>query len=392
MTDGYDLHTCINCGDSYKNNFTYANGHDWRPATCKVPTHCAVCGLTRGESLDHTWTDGVCDCGAYALQHVGATLTLESEVKYNLYFYLNDDSIDISKVGLLTFLTLPENATIDNASFVLSDMFYDTRLGYNAMQTQGIPAKMMGDTVYLRLYAELEDGTIVYGKVIEYSAKTYATNVLAKPGNTDLKNTLIAMLNYGAAAQELFGYKTDSLMNADLTAEQQATQPGYSADLLNGLVVADPSKVGSLIATEGAITQKSAGVTLTGALQLQFFFLPGKTVDNGEMMLYYWTTSTYNSVDELTLENADGSMAMAMNGSFYQGTVSGIAAKDLDKTVYVLAVFESDGETCMSGITSYSIEQYCRNQVASGTKNQAMCEALTIYSYFTKVYFKVDQA
>jgi hypothetical protein len=398
---GYTTYICSVCGETYVTEYTDALGHSYEDVvtapTCTTggyTTHtCATCGDSYVDSYTdptgHTWTDGVCECGKYALQHVGATLTLESEVKYNLYFYLNDDSIDISKVGLLTFLTLPENATIDNASFVLSDMFYDTRLGYNAMQTQGIPAKMMGDSLYLRLYAQLEDGTIVYGKVIEYSAKTYATNVLAKPGNTDLKNTLIAMLNYGAAAQELFGYKTDSLMNADLTAEQQATQPGYSADLLNGLVPADPSKTGSLIATEGAITQKSAGVTLTGALQLQFFFLPGKTVDNGKMMLYYWTTSTYNSVDELTLENADGSMAMAMNGSFYQGTVSGIAAKDLDKTVYVLAVFESDGETCMSGITSYSIEQYCRKQVASGTKNQAMCEALTIYSKFTKVYFNV---
>lgn len=158
------IHTCTVCGHSY--------------ATDTVPT------------TGHTWTDGVCNCGAYALQHVGATLTLESEVKYNLYFYLNDESIDISKVGLLTFLTLPENATIDNASYVLSDMFYDTRLGCNAMQTQGIPAKMMGDTLYLRLYAQLEDGTIVYGKVIEYSAKTYATYVLSNPGSTDLKNTL----------------------------------------------------------------------------------------------------------------------------------------------------------------------------------------------------------
>ena len=157
-------------------------------------------------------------------------------------------------------------------------------------------------------------------------------------------------------------------------------------------MAADPAKVGSLTATEGAVIQKSAGVTLTGALKLQFFFLPGKTVDNGEMTLYYWTSATYGSVDELTLENADGSMAMTINGSFYQGTVDGIAAKELDKTVYVLAVYESDGETCLSGITSFSVEHYCRSQAAVTGKNQEMCQMLTIYSYFTKLYFKVDQA
>ena len=401
---GYTTYTCAKCGETYVTDYTDALGHNYESLvtepTCTkggYTTHtCANCGDSYVDSYTdatgHSWIDGVCVCGKYALQHVGATLTLESEVKYNLYFYLNDSSIDLSKVGLLTFTSLPEDATIENASFVLDDMFYDNRQGYYAMQSQGIPAKEMGDSLYMRLYVQLEDGTIIYGKLIEFSAKAYATSVLKNPGNQSLKNTLVAMLNYGAAAQKLLNYKTDSLMNADLTAEQQATQPTYSADLLNGLVAADPAKVGSLTATEGAVIQKSAGVTLTGALKLQFFFLPGKTVDNGEMTLYYWTSATYGSVDELTLENADGSMAMTINGSFYQGTVDGIAAKELDKTVYVLAVYESDGETCLSGITSFSVEHYCRSQAAVTGKNQEMCQMLTIYSYLAKLYFKVDQA
>jgi hypothetical protein len=259
------------------------------------------------------------------------------------------------------------------------------------MQTQGVPAKEMGDTLYLRLYATTEDGSVVYGKLIPYSAKTFATNVLKRASASEsLKNTVVALMNYGAAAQTLFTYNTDNLMNADIPAEYQDKQTAYSADLLKGLVKAEASKVGSLIATDGAFNGASAQVTLDGALAVNFLFLPGKTVDEGKVTMYYWSSATYASVDEMTLENADGSVATTMNGSYYQGIYEGIAAKDIDKTVYVMAVYQSEGETCMSGIVSYSIEQFCRSQANRGTVNAPMCEALTIYSYYAKLYLGVN--
>jgi hypothetical protein len=41
----------------------------------------------------------------------------------------------------------------------------------------------------------------------------------------------------------------------------------------------------------------------------------------------------------------------------------------------------------MSGVVSYSIEHFCRSQVSRGTENKDLCEMLTIYSYYAKVYF-----
>ena len=434
---GYTTHTCGTCGDSYVDSYVDPTGHSYTSmvttaATCEMDgvmtftcskcadsytavinklghnysavvtaptctaqgytTHtCGTCGDSYVDSYvdptGHTWNNGICDCGAYALQALSMSLTLESEVKYNLYFNINDPSLKLENVGLLTYKSEPMDATIDNADFVLDTLIYDENIGGYAMQTQGVPAKEMGDTLYLRLYATTEDGTVIYGRLVPYSAKTFATNVLRRASASEaLKNTVVALMNYGAEAQILFSYNTENLMNADIPAEYQEKQVAYSADLLNGLKKAESGKVGSLVATEGAFNGMSAQVTLDGALSINFLFLPGKTVDEGKVTMYYWNAETYASVDELTVENANGFVDTTMNGSYYQGIYAGIAAKDIDKTVYVMAVYQSEGETCMSGIVSYSIEQFCRSQASRGTVNAPMCEALTVYSYYAKLY------
>jgi hypothetical protein len=359
---GYTTHTCSVCGDSYIDSYTDPTGH--------------------------TWVDGKCECGVYALQHTSASLSLESEIKYNLYFYLNDPSLKIENVGLLTFKTEPTDATIENADYVLDTLAYDYDFESYAMRTQGVPAKEMGDTLYLRLYATAEDGTIIYGKLIGYSAKKFTTNTLNRASSSEtLKNTVVALMNYGAEAQKLLNYKTDSLMNADIPAEYQTKQIAYSADLLDARVKADEVKIAGLTATDGAFESKSAMLTMEGALAINYLFLPGKTVDNNQMTLYYWTASTYADAQELTLDNADGTIAIQPDGSYYQVVYGGIAAKQVDDTIYVMAVYESEGETCMSGVVSYSIEHFCRSQVSRGTENKDLCEMLTIYSYYAKVYF-----
>jgi hypothetical protein len=88
---------------------------------------------------------------------------------------------------------------------------------------EGIAAKEMGDTRYYAAYAKLADGTFVYSDAYAYSLKQYAMNMLGKDSTSVKQKALcVAMLNYGAAAQNYFGYRTDDLMNADLTQAQKA--------------------------------------------------------------------------------------------------------------------------------------------------------------------------
>lgn len=74
---GYTTHTCELCGDSYKDSYTDALGHEWdegkvtKEATCtedgETTFTCKTCGKTKTEKIDalgHKFENGVCtECG-----------------------------------------------------------------------------------------------------------------------------------------------------------------------------------------------------------------------------------------------------------------------------------------------------------------------------------------
>ena len=62
---------------------------------------------------------------------------------------------------------------------------------------------------------------------------------------------MVAMLNYGAQAQIYFNYKTNDLVNKDLTAAQKALVKSYSASMMDGINLPDAGKVGPYAATGG---------------------------------------------------------------------------------------------------------------------------------------------
>lgn len=125
------------------------------------------------------------------------------------------------------------------------------------VQTDGIAAKNLADNIYMKAYAKLSDGSYVYSNLVTYSPKKYADSRLANSSNEKMKALCVAMLNYGAAAQKYFNYKTDTLMNADLTAKQQALVTGYNASYFTGAVAADSSKIGSFVKTADGFSSRS---------------------------------------------------------------------------------------------------------------------------------------
>lgn len=64
--------------------------------------------------------------------------------------------------------------------------------------------------------------------------------------------------------------------------------------------------------------------------------------------------------------------------------VEGIAAKELDGTVYVAAVYEAAGERYCSGVLAYSTGAYCAAQAAAGN---ALAEAAAVYGFYAKAHF-----
>jgi hypothetical protein len=200
-----------------------------------------------------------------------------------------------------------------------------------------------------------------------------------------MKSLMVAMLNYGGAAQVYFNYKTHELVNSNLTAEQKALVKAYSASMVDGVDPVDSSKVGPYTAT-GDFGKKYPTVSLEGAFSINYYFDLANTPDTN-VTLYYWTEKDYYKATSLSPANATGSINMG-SGMNVSGVVEGIAAKNLDDTIYIVASYRSGGEIYCTGVLPYSIGAYCVSQAANGTaKIRPVAAAIAVYGYYTKDYF-----
>ena len=307
------------------------------------------------------------------------TLSFEDEILYNVYYTL-DDATSIVEMGLITFATRDANGSIDTAWEIIPG--YANSGNTYMVQSNGVPAKNLSDAVYFKVYAKLTDGSYVYSDIAGYHAVAYANTVLNSNAATKAKALVVAMLNYGAAAQEYFGYKTDALMNANLTAEQQALVSVYDDSMVMDVVKADASKVGSF-KMNGGYSNIYPTVSFEGAFSINYYFTLNQVADAAPIM-YYWDAKTYASVDVLTPENATGVLTMKQDGSTYGAAVEGIAAKAIDETIYVAGFYTSDGVSYPTGVISYSLGNYCKTIANNG---EAFGAATAVYGFYAKSYF-----
>jgi hypothetical protein len=160
-------------------------------------------------------------------------------------------------------------------------------------------------------------------------------------------------------------------MNKDLTAEQQALVADLSKDALASVKPVDPVKQG-VFADNGGFGKKYPSIITGGAFEISYHFVPEYTVD-GEMKLYCWNEDTYAKADQLTAENADSVMSMNVVDGEYVGKSGQVVAKDLDKTVYAAAVYETDGVVYCTGVLPYSIAAFCMSN------SDALADAIAVY-------------
>jgi hypothetical protein len=284
---------------------------------------------------------------------------------------------------MLMFYTNPGAANFANA-----DGVYDGSAAGNTYiaTTDGIAAKEMGDERYYCAYAKLSDGTYAYSKLMQYSPKTYAMSRLQNSNDVNMKALCVAMLNYGAAAQTFFNYRTDALMNAGLTAEQKALVKGYDKSYFTGSVKADASKLGGFASTNSGFSGASVSVSFEGAFSINYYIKPDTQV-KGDLKLYVWTPEAYASATRLTAGNASSVVVMkAQPDGSYWGQVSGIAAKNLDDTYYVSAVYaDANGGIHCCGVVAYALSTYCMNNANGGMGGLAQNTAM--YGYYAAQYF-----
>ena len=312
------------------------------------------------------------------------SLSFEDEVRYNIYFSATDLE-DVVDMGLITFSEKLTDGTMDDALEVFPGYVTD---GVRYMvHTGGVAAKNLGDTVYFKVYAKLTDGSYVYSDVAGYNAVAYAKQILKNSDSEEMKALVVAMMNYGAEAQKFLGYKTDALVNSFLTDEQKALVKDFDMSMIDGLVPVDTSKIGAFAYTSEGFTGRRPSVSFNSRFSINYYFTTA-FVPEGQVTMYYWDQAAYESAEELTAENATGVVFMkSSDGSRnFWADVSGIAAKELGKSVYVAAVYSDGTNTYSTGVLGYSIDAYCQSLIQNGMMT-ALAQSAVVYGDYAKNYF-----
>lgn len=314
---------------------------------------------------------------------IAPSLAFDDEIRYNVYFSaLNMSGVSVSDMGLAIFGGSEADGTVDTAVELVEGATFD---GEKYMvHTNGIPAKNLGDAVYFKVYAKLADGTYVYSDLLAYHAVAYAKDILANSTNESMKALVVAMMNYGAAAQQYFGYNTDALMNNWLTDEQKAD--GYTEGMISGIPAVGANKAGQFV-FNGGYTAMYPNVSFEGVFAINYYFTP-ENEPEGDMTFYYWNSEDFESTDVLTADNASGSVVMTATDGVYHAVVGDLAAKQIDEAVYVVGVYEADGVTYTTGVLGYSLGAYCLDRIENGgAAMQALAKATAVYGSCAEAYF-----
>ena len=253
--------------------------------------------------------------------------------------------------------------------------------------TDGIPAKNMGDLLYVRAYI-MVNGQKYYTQIISYSPAVYCQNKIAEANNNpddaelqSLAELCITLMNYGAEAQKYFAattdYSYDTLMNSFLTEEQQAWTYESSALIPTKQLPA----YGWDVADIEIIKLYSASVIMTGALQIKLYV---EAVQGGSVQMLYWTDA--DAAAGLSIADAKSLADISWNGERYQGYLKGIAAKNIGDTIYLCAAVTKDGQTYYTEPVAYSIHQYAANMIESDDLVADLAKTLVLYGNAAKEY------
>lgn len=388
------------------NNLNWYMTNGWLGTTATVATLYSTDVLTTADKLfvpggkEVTFTLKVNTNGTLTLSYVAndavptptvtpksPTLTFKDEVTIDIHFAATDlGNLTGADLGLLTWSTARSDGTVADAEANVLGASYNSATDRYLISTPGIPAKKLGDTVYMKLYAKLANGTYVYSKMFSYSPKTYATNLLNNSSDARVKSLMVAMLNYGSAAQSYFSYKPYSLANNGLTAAQKQLVSSYSSSMVPSSGSVPSSKIG-IFGNTGGFSKRTPAVSFDTAFSIEYFFTPAYT-PSGNVTLYYWTQSAYNAASSLKPANASGRITMTRqaDGS-YHAAIDGIAAKDINQTIYVAGGYKSGNTNHCTGVLPYSIGSYCTSQVSKATAAKDLAAATAVYGYYANAYF-----
>jgi hypothetical protein len=257
-----------------------------------------------------------------------ADITISEDLGFNFYVCVVNAREDV-EVGLEYWTAKPSELLLQKGGTPLEGAF-DEASGFYKFTYDGITAKKMADSIYVRPYSYVGED-VIYGGLAEFSVQKYAETAFGQ--SEELDKLLGALLTYGAQTQVLFNYRsdTDRLANKNVP---DALRPGTFTGNLNNVYAQG----------EGENPITGASLLLNNRLGLKF------VVDDVEgaasYVLEYATTEDF--ADAKTVEMVATKTEPQHKASF------DISFAELGQTFYVRAVI--DGE---AGATlTYSFETY----------------------------------
>lgn len=281
---------------------------------------------------------------------VQASITLQDDIKINFYVngldgdkYVGDYKVRYTYNGVTTEVRLDEVSPEANGyKFVVAEC----------------AARQMNDTVDFRVFYQ---DTEIF-RTPDYSIRVYCEKQLAKSNiNAKLRNICLAVLDYGAAAQNYFGYQKSNLANATYTAGTVASTvvPVYVAEATWG----------------GAVSKVTASLSLKSRTELNFYIYSASYIYDEVTVTVGGSTWTNYTYEYLGVK--DGL-------KIYKLTVKGIASGLLGQNVS-FEILEGGYWTIASA--TYSPMSYAYRNQNKGAGLGNVCKALYNYYVAASAYF-----
>ena len=235
---------------------------------------------------------------------------------------------------------------------------------------KGIAPQGMVDKMTITLKAMYgEEAVEAYS--FEYSVKEYCMELLAKNVSDELNTLVVDLLNYGAATQVYGSYKTDALVNADLTETQQ----GFATGTLRTLTSIKNKEYAT--ATDATVTI-APGLSLDNAITLRYKVTLTDGVDTANLKL------VVNNIDKGLGEEITFSEFELISGNTYYAYFTGITPDQVSDQITAVVM---DGENAISNTYLYSVESYAYKFTdASYGVVADLVSALIKYSDAAKAY------
>jgi len=324
-----------------------ATGHSWdNGVITKAPTEtedgeitytCSVCGETYTESFK----GGQVTC-------IGKSLSLNGDIGVNFYVALSRDILEDENARMV--FTIGQQTH----ELALADAIEATVEGVACYKFScSVAAKGMSDEITAQMHGT--NGTI--GEAIIYSVAAYYDDICEKFDRTEkaeLFAMIEAMLNYGAAAQQYFGYNTGNLANAKVENKvlPETLDASAFAHVISG--------------SEKKLALAGASLLLETETTLRIFF---RITNDADITSYTFTVDG----EEVTPVQREG---------LYYVELKNISAKNLDETHTI---------TAGNLTVTYSALSYVHNVLnKADTLNPLLVEvskALYLYNQAANAYF-----